>query len=246
MNRTVLSMFEGARSIWLWLRGLGAALLLLRDPNRLDEVFALDRATPKRVRALVVRAAREHGDGRRALAERHRIVIDMVRLRALPKGTFGRSVADFYDENGLTPSAIPSLEAVDDASYVSAHLYETHDVWHVATSFGTSVAEEIGLQAVYAAQMPGRLAPILVAGGLLQGALWVHDDFVPRMAAVARGYAIGKRAQPLFGVRWDEMWEMRVEDVRRRLGVSAAETTPSSALAVHARHRTAGSAPAQP
>ena len=49
-------MFEGVRSFWLWLRGLGAALRLLRDPNRLDEVFALDRATPARVREAVARA----------------------------------------------------------------------------------------------------------------------------------------------------------------------------------------------
>jgi ubiquinone biosynthesis protein COQ4 len=145
--------------------------------------------------------------------------VDLARLRTLPEGTFGRNVADFYDAHGLTPAAIPSLEAVDDASYVSAHLYETHDVWHVATGFGTTVAEELGLQAVYAAQMPGSLAPILIAGGLLQGALWVHDDFSARLAAVARGHALGKSARPLFGVLWDEMWGLPLEEVRRRIGV---------------------------
>jgi ubiquinone biosynthesis protein COQ4 len=100
---------------------------------------------------------------------------------------------------------------------VTAHLYQTHDVWHVATGFGTSVADELGLQAVCATQFPGWLASILIAGGLVQAALWVQGDFTPRLAAVTRGFAMGRGSRPLFGVRWDAMWELPVEDVRRRL-----------------------------
>jgi ubiquinone biosynthesis protein Coq4 len=129
-------------------------------------------------------------------------------------------VADFYDDNGLTPAAIPTVEALDDVSYVTAHLYETHDVWHVASGFGTSVADELGVQAIYAAQLPGRLAAILIGGGLIQAALWVQGDFTSRLAAVAHGFALGRRARPLFGVRWDELWEQPIEDVRRKLGLS--------------------------
>jgi ubiquinone biosynthesis protein Coq4 len=34
--------------------------------------------------------------------------------------------------------------------------YETHDIWHVVTGFHTDVAGELGLQAFYLAQFPGR------------------------------------------------------------------------------------------
>ena len=180
-----------------------------------------------------MQAARSSDDGERAFEQRHRIAVDLERLRGLAPGTFGRKVADFYDANGLTPAAIPTIEALDDASYVTAHLYETHDVWHVATGFGTDVAEELGLQAVYAAQFPGWLAPILIAGGLVQAALWVHGDFTPRLAAVARGFAMGRGCRPLFGVPWDQMWELPIEEVRDRLGLSmpapSATRTPRAA-----------------
>jgi ubiquinone biosynthesis protein COQ4 len=219
MKSRVLSMLDRVRSLWLWVRGLGAALRLLRDPNRLDEVFALDRATPKAVGPLLVERVQHYAEGRRALTQRPRLALDLPSLRVLSPGTFGRSVADFYDAHALTPASIPSLEVMDDASYVMAHLYETHDVWHVATGFGASVADELGLQAVYAAQLPGRLAPILIAGGLVQAALWVHGDFEPRLSAVARGYAMGRKAHPLFGVRWEKMWALPVDDVRRQLGL---------------------------
>jgi ubiquinone biosynthesis protein Coq4 len=200
---------------------MGAALLLLRNPNDLDEVFMLDRALPRDVVDDLIRTARSHPTGRAAFEQKHRLEIDLPKLRELRQGTFGRAVADFFDSNGLDPKAIPKLDVTDDATYAHAHLYETHDVWHVALGFGTNVAEELGLQAVYAAQVPGNLAPLLIAGGLVQAALWVQKDFSARLAAVARGYELGKRCAPLFGVRWADWWELPLEEVRSRLSVEA-------------------------
>jgi ubiquinone biosynthesis protein Coq4 len=178
----------------------------------------------------MVAAAKSSPEGRAALRDRPRVEIDLARLRTLPSGTFGREVAAFFDANGLDPASIPRLEVTDDASFIHAHLYETHDVWHVATGFGTDVAGEVGLQAVYATQLPSRLAPLLVAGGLLQAAMWVQDDFVSRLAAAARGYEMAERARPLLGVRWGEMWELPIEEVRARLGIQPSNhfTQPPS------------------
>lgn len=199
----------------LYARGVVAAARLLHDPNKLEEVFALDRAIEAEAKIRVLDQVKTTREGARAIAERHRITVDLETLRLLEEGTFGRAMADFCDANGIVPSAIPKLPAKTDGDYVQAHLYETHDIWHVALGFGTSVSEELGLQAVYAVQLRDpRLAPLLLAGGLLQSALWVRDDFVPRLAAIARGYEIGTHAIPLFGVRWDEMWTLPLEEVR--------------------------------
>ncbi len=187
----------------------------------------LDRALPQAVLDELVRTARSHPSGRSALADRPRVNIDLPRLREMRRGTFGRAVAEFFDTHGLDPTAIPKLEVTDDGTYVHAHLYETHDLWHVALGFDTTVSEELGVQAVYAAQLPGKLAPILLAGGLLQAALWVQNDFSARLAAVARGHALGKRCEPLFGVRWNDLWELSVEDVRRRLRISEETEQPA-------------------
>jgi ubiquinone biosynthesis protein COQ4 len=154
-------------------------------------------------------------EGRRALEEKPRLDLDLARLRALPAGG-GRLLR----RKLALARGDPTLEAANDGAFVQAHLYETHDVWHVATGFGSSVAEELGLQTVHAAQIPGRLAPILIAGGLLQAALFVQNDFGARLAAVARGYALGKRAKRLFGTRWDGMWELSLAVVREQIGVA--------------------------
>lgn len=214
--------FTPARRLSRSLRGWHAGLRLLRDPTRLDEVFVIDDALPgnDEVMAAVARAARTHESGRRALDERYRLVLDLDALRALPPDTFGRAVARFFDDNGLDPASIPRVEPRDDASYAQAHLYETHDVWHVATGFGTDVAGEVGLQTFYATQLPARLPMILVAGGFLNSAFWEPDDFGARVDAVARGRALGARAAPLFGVRWDALFARPLDAVRAELGLT--------------------------
>jgi ubiquinone biosynthesis protein Coq4 len=195
-------------SIWVWARGCLAALRLLKDPNDLDEVFKLDAALPKPKIDVALPA------------DRTRVDIDLAQLRLMPEGTFGRAVADFFDANGLDPKSIPKLEAMSDREWITAHLYETHDLWHVALGFGTNVAEELGLQAVYAAQLPGRLAPILIAGGLLRAALWRTREFPECLAAVSRGHAVGKACAPLVGVAWNDMWTLSPNEVRARIAAS--------------------------
>ena len=121
--------------------------------------------------------------------------------------------------NGLDPRALPTREANDEGMYLVAHLFETHDVWHAVTGFGTDVAGELGLQAFYFAQFPARLSTALVAGGLLNTLLFAFDQRDARMHAIVRGWLLGKRARPLFGVRWNELWVTPMENVRRGLAV---------------------------
>jgi ubiquinone biosynthesis protein Coq4 len=207
---------------WRRLRGYWAGLQLLRDPSKLDSVFLIDDALPGQDELLgrIVDAMRVHEGAARALTEQPRLAIDLAALRALPEGTFGRAVATFLDDNGLDPASIPRLDAGDERAWTKAHLYETHDVWHVATRFATDEAGELGLQAFYAAQLPGRLPQMLLAGGLLQAAFWRQDDFRRRLAAIARGWDAGTRARPLFGVRWDAMWARPEGEVSEELALA--------------------------
>jgi ubiquinone biosynthesis protein Coq4 len=204
------------------LRGYLAGYRLLKDPTRLDEVFKIDDAIPgqRAILARIVAEMRAHPGAAAALAARPRLTVDLPTLRALPDGTFGRAVARFLDENGLDPRSIPMLDGSDELAWAKAHLYETHDVWHVVTGFATDEAGELGLQAFYAAQLPGRLPQMLLAGGLLQAAFWRPDDFRRRLAAMARGWDAGARAQPLFGVRWDALWTLPITRVRGDLGLA--------------------------
>jgi ubiquinone biosynthesis protein COQ4 len=155
---------------------------------------------------------------RRVLSKRGRVgTIDLHALAAYPEGTLGRVYGEHMLRNKLDPSAIPNLPSTTSREFLRAHLYETHDIWHVATGFATDVAGELGLQAFYLAQLPTRLAPALLAGGLFNTMLFAWGDRDRRMRAIVRGWLLGRRARSLFGVAWAGEWSTPLAEIRSRL-----------------------------
>src|SRR5262245_17380922 len=104
LNMMILfrSLFQKLRRAWVTVRGYHAGLVLLRDPNRLDMVFVLDKAMPLEEREALLARVRKSEAARAAIEERARLEpIDVDALGKLPPGTFGRAVADFLRKNNL-------------------------------------------------------------------------------------------------------------------------------------------------
>lgn len=197
-----------------------AFVRLTLDPNRLNEVFNLsDSLVSPEVGAMMVAHVGKDARGAAALRDRPKVRLVLDELAQLPVGTLGRTYAELMIANGLDPKDIPTLTATDEAEYVRAHLYETHDLWHAATGFGTDVAGELGLQAFYAAQLPGKLPTAILAMGMLNTLLFSFDDQDARLRAIARGWLLGRRSLPLFGARWNELLPLPLDEARARLGL---------------------------
>ena len=203
-------------------RTLWSFVDLVKHPDHLGRVFEIsDGMVQQRMEVLEQMARHFARDprGAEAIRDKKRLRFDLAELDQLPEGTLGRVFAGHMRKNGLDPAAIPTLGATGDAEFVRAHLYETHDVWHAVTGYDTDVAGELGLQAFYAAQAPGGLPWMLLAMGFLNTAIYSMEDRERRFDAIARGWDMGRRARPLFGTRWDELWTTPVAEVRRSLGV---------------------------
>jgi ubiquinone biosynthesis protein COQ4 len=200
-----------------------AFVRLAIDPNRLNEVFNLsDSLVSPEVGRQIVDHVRHDPLGAAALVDRPQVRLRLDELRALPPGTLGRTYAELMMRNGLDPADIPTLPAPDEPSYVRAHLYQTHDLWHVATGFATDVPGELGLQAFYAAQLPGKLPTAILAAGMLNTLVYSFDDRDARMREIARGWLLGRRSRQLFGARWSELLPLPLEEARARLGLELA------------------------
>lgn len=202
---------------------------LARDPSQLDRVFQMrDSANdPVMTRAIYERLSREP-EAKLALERRPRLgAVTEAALARCPEGSLGRAYGDFMRQNGLRPDAIPSVADDVGPDYMRAHLYETHDLWHVVTGFAPDPAGEAGLQAVYAAQLPGMLPAALVSALLLNAAIERSSQKTKeRFDAVARGWEMGQRAKLLFGYPWRERFETPLADVRRELGIDASLSEP--------------------
>jgi ubiquinone biosynthesis protein COQ4 len=194
---------------------------LVRDPARLEEVFGLaDSVESSAAAEEIAREFTKDPIHAKALRERPRLgEVDLAALSKLPLGTLGRSFADDMIRQQLDPKDIIVPPAVSDYDFVRAHLRETHDLWHTVTGFHTDVAGELGLQAFYLAQFRAPLAALLLMVGFANTLIYAMDDKDRRMREIARGWLLGKRARTFFGVRWNEMWELPLIEVRRRLRV---------------------------
>ncbi len=200
-----------------------AFVRLTQDLGRLDEVFNLgDGLVDAEMMQAMAERGRQSATGAAALRERPHVHLDLGALRALPTGTLGRQYALMMDRNGLDPASIPALPDDDENRYVRAHLYETHDLWHVATGFATDVPGELGLQAFYQAQLPGRLPTAILAAGFLNTLIFSFAQRDVRLREIARGWLLGHRSRPLFGVRWDDYLALPLDEVRARLGLDVA------------------------
>jgi ubiquinone biosynthesis protein COQ4 len=213
----------------LIVRGGHAFLRIAQDPNRLDEVFRLIESINEnpRISQQLVEGYRQTPPGARALQDKPRLgTIDLEALSRLPEGTFGHEYARFMRRHGLDPSSLPLKSVENDASFIEAHLRETHDLWHVVTGFEPNVAGELGLQAFYLAQFPNRVALAILSAGLLNTLIYAFEDTGARMTQIARGWLLGRQARPLFGMDWKQLWATPLSEVRTRLGLELKAADP--------------------
>jgi ubiquinone biosynthesis protein Coq4 len=194
---------------------------LVRDPSRLDVVFELSDAVLRDKDALKDFAAilALPQVGAAAAVRLTTPLLDLDKLEAMPAGSLGQRAAAFFKEHGLDPGALPRTDPTTDYEWLSSHLYETHDLWHVLTGFRPDVAGELGLQAFYAAQIPGPFPIALLTAGMINTLVFSQSEAAARLSAISRGWRMGERARLLAGLDWMKLLDRPIEDVRRELGI---------------------------
>lgn len=171
---------------------------------------------------LVAEFLSRYPQGKQALQERPRLGnVNLQELHQLPENTLGYAYANQMIANGFTPPPVRAI-ADDPFSFIAAHLGETHDIWHVVTGCPTNKAGEIKLEAFYVAQIyPSRFWIALLAKNLLKTALEDIELCEQHFDALTQGWLLGKQAEPLFGIQWNQLWEMPLEQLRTQLKLNS-------------------------
>ena len=210
---------------WIALIKLGYnSIRLIRDPSLLDEVIQMSQTLidEEKLSEIENHLRLKGAEVSDSFESRPRLgKVDVAALSKLPDGTLGKSFADFIVAHQLDPNALPTMKADSPHEYVLAHLYETHDLWHVITGFKPDVAGELGLQAFYAAQFPSALAMLIFAIGYLNTLFFAFSDRDNRMQAIADGWMMGKKARSLFGRDWKMIWDQPLSEVRMDFNLSS-------------------------
>lgn len=171
---------------------------------RWDEVAAALRSDPRTAPAL--------------LARRPCAPIDLEPLAQQAPGTLGNVFAAHCRARNLDPNLayVPPDGEVD---WMLHHLLLTHDVWHVVTGWGNDEIGEYGLGSFYMGQLSApSFFGYLLALALISSVMR-RRSLSTFMEAVTRGYEMGRRAEPLFGMEWSDLWDVPLDEIRARLGI---------------------------
>jgi ubiquinone biosynthesis protein COQ4 len=144
-------------------------------------------------------------------------------LLKLPSETLGHAFASHMKHYALEQVFYPPLEATenDDIAYWRKRARQTHDIHHVVLGFPAIDAGEMAISAFYLAQHNVPLSALLLGFGFLYTILREPERIDELMRAIQRGWAAGKQADKLMGVKWEELWEVPLDEVRQRLKVPA-------------------------
>ena len=144
---------------------------------------------------------------------------DTTALGKLPKNTLGYKYFYHLDSMGFDPDYYRKIEVENDVDYVMMRIRQTHDIWHVITGFDTHPLGEIAIKAVELAQTHRPMAAAICAGGVYRYMLKQPDEFSDCLESIVAGYHMGLQSRPLLAMKWEELWDRKVDDLRERLGV---------------------------
>ncbi|MHA7900061.1 MAG: Coq4 family protein [Henriciella sp.] len=156
------------------------------------------------------------------------ILDDHAPLKALPKGTVGRTYVDFMEREGLTAHGLvkESLEQRkqyekfdDDLLWYVNRIRDTHDMYHILTGYGRDALGEASLLGFTHSQHGGMGISFIAYMGQRQ-----ISKSAPREAQIkevlAEGRRNGKAAKRLIEVDIEAVLDHPLQDVRERLNIS--------------------------
>jgi ubiquinone biosynthesis protein Coq4 len=140
-----------------------------------------------------------------------------------PEGTFGRAYFEFMTAHALSVDYLAPRTLESDLTWFRARQVQAHDQWHALLGIGADIAGEVEIVAVLLAQFRRALPTEPLATSFpffLILSYWAHVLFTqPRvfMTCVRRfqvGYRRGWNTGPLWALRFEELWERPLVEVR--------------------------------
>jgi ubiquinone biosynthesis protein COQ4 len=228
------AMDLGSRRSVSWSLAFKALVGLARDTGRTDHVFTIISALSGNTLERTYQAFRRTPHGKRLLRDRPSLAARLANeewLLSMPEGSLGREYLAFMirsritsdglvaaQEAGIDPNA--TLEFDDARAYVGDRLRDMHDLWHVLTEYGTDDTGEIANLWFSVGQFGNPGMAFIAFFGMVGGNLGSHFEW-PRYCR--RAYIRGRRAARLVSEPIEEMLELPIDEVRRRLRISPTE-----------------------
>jgi ubiquinone biosynthesis protein Coq4 len=209
------------------------------NPGKLDSVFDLEDGFSKTIwMNNCIEKLQKDPASARMLDERYMGPdYNLDELLKLPKNSLGYTYATLMKSMGLQVHFYKSRDrpSLDDLSdYVTMRVRKTHDLYHTISGFNMYLGE-IGVialnvtQYAYPAFMLVDL--IAVAAACFPGLAKIPESEKLQSGLVfdtlSKGIKMGREAKPLFPVKFEEMVEKPIEELRKDLNITPIKDGPS-------------------
>jgi ubiquinone biosynthesis protein Coq4 len=151
---------------------------------------------------------------------------DVDQLGSLPDGTLGKEFERYLTANELDPKLLREsafikahYERGEDIGYLAERGFQLHDMFHVLTGYDTTPLGEVRVVSFTVAQTPAPYPAMIIATRPLQMVLYKPQLLLPVMDAITEGWALGRSAEPLLLVHWEEYWERPLSELRKEYGL---------------------------
>jgi ubiquinone biosynthesis protein Coq4 len=204
---------------WNQLRVLRIFIQLVRNPNRTDLIF----------KGVEIASSDQNQEPLKAVEQKvlsnpdFKAMYDKGYLPSPPSldglanlapGTFGYALYEHMKNNSLNFDLFPQLDVKNPINYLSARIYQDHDLWHALLGYGVEVEDELAIQAFGVAQFSSPIGTMIIAGGLLHLLSKNPLRAVEAFKKVNAGYNMGMKAKFLLGVRLHDLFAEPLEEVR--------------------------------
>jgi ubiquinone biosynthesis protein Coq4 len=211
-------------TIWNRARIFKIFVQLIRNPNRTELIFKgvdivsadPDQEPLKAIEHLVLSDV-----GFKAMYDQNYVPTQpsMKMLQSCPPESFGEALYKHMRDNGLDFDLFPRYDSERPIKYLTTRIYQDHDLWHALFGYGTTVEDELAIQAFGVAQFQSPIALMLIAGGLLHLLGASPKRAIDAFRKVNEVYALGKRAPFLLSIRLHDLLPKPLADVRQICGI---------------------------
>ena len=205
-----------------------AVVRVLGDSNLTHEIHRVEEITGRPAYRRLLAELRADPEGQRLLRERPELsseLVDYDALRRMPETTLGGAYVRHLDNNGITADyqAAGTRHVEDpDMAYLMRRFRQTHDVWHALLDLGITGHEEVVIHAFSWGQMRLPVSAMVVAFGSMKHIV-LEGRWGALRHSLREAYEVGRDAEPLIKVIWEDQWAEPLEGVRARYNVRPLE-----------------------
>lgn len=167
--------------------------------------------------------------------------LDVEALGKLPPASLGYAVSqEMRRPDGLMDpywsAAVPYLRHMPaPLAYINITVIQSMALWGLAAGYSSRTLDRVGLGGFLMGQVGHHYSALASAVTLTSIALKRPDNVEVILDCVFRGWQHGRETRPLIGVNWDDLWPMRIDEVRAALKIAPFASPYAAAARAAAR-----------